>query len=221
MRLASKLLILSGISTAGLGIAVYETSQSAVPHFAAITVSGEGIAAPEARRVSISRPALGSYGEIAARPVFSPDRRPPADVEAVEAEPEPAALPAIALTGITVAGTRRRALVRFADQAPELVSVGDLLAGWRLMALDDASARFERAGTSYTAHLGEPAPGNAASGAERSGGGQQSLSSDRNGNASRDGVASSDPASARAGQRRAPRRAPKRRDMAEMIEQED
>jgi hypothetical protein len=87
------------------------------------------------------------------RPLFSPDRRPPAPPPPpVERAPEPPpAPPDVTLLGIVVDGERARAIVRSGTAKIERVQIGDDIGGWKvsqigerrlLLSLDDRSAMF-------------------------------------------------------------------------------
>ena len=87
------------------------------------------------------------------RPLFSPDRRPPAPPPPpVERAPEPPpAPPDVTLLGIVVDGERTRAIVRSGTAKIERVQIGDDFSGWKvsqiegrrlLLSLDDRSVTF-------------------------------------------------------------------------------
>src|SRR6516165_5471219 len=87
------------------------------------------------------------------RPLFSPDRRPPAPPPApvAAAPPAPAPPPDVTLLGIVVDGERARAIVRSGGAKIERVQIGDHIGGWEvsqieerrlLLSLNDRSATF-------------------------------------------------------------------------------
>jgi hypothetical protein len=87
------------------------------------------------------------------RPLFSPDRHPPAPPPPpVERAPEaPPAPPDVTLLGIVVDGEQARAIVRSGTAKIERVQIGDDISGWKvsqieerrlLLSLDSRSATF-------------------------------------------------------------------------------
>jgi general secretion pathway protein N len=87
------------------------------------------------------------------RPLFSPDRRPPAPPPPPPPAPEaaPPAPPDVTLLGIVVDRERARAIVRSGTAKIERVQIGDDISGWKvsqiegrrlLLSLDDRLATF-------------------------------------------------------------------------------
>jgi hypothetical protein len=80
-------------------------------------------------------PAFARFGEVLARPVFSPTRRPPVQ-SAAEPVAEAAALaevPDLRLHGIVAVGTARVALLGAGNAvAPSRVAPGDEIGSWRV-----------------------------------------------------------------------------------------
>jgi len=87
------------------------------------------------------------------RPLFSPDRRPPAPPLApvAAAPPPPAPPPDVTLLGVVVERERARAIVRSGSAKIERVQIGDDIGGWKvsqiegrrlLLALDGREAAF-------------------------------------------------------------------------------
>jgi hypothetical protein len=79
-------------------------------------------------------PGREQLDEIAARPLFSPARRPFAEAEPEDAlAPAPASLPPLELIGVLLTEQRRAALLRPLDGGdPGWVREEDAMAGWRL-----------------------------------------------------------------------------------------
>ena len=167
MRRITKLNLILSVTTLALGVAAYSEAVKEPPHFAVALADEVTVRAPE--RVSLPVPELSDSDVIAARPVFAPDRRPPAPPEpAPTLKPAPAKPPAVALKGIAEAGEERRALLEVAAEGQKLVRIGESVLGWKLLALDANAATFERSGKRHVAILGAAMPSEAKPATERS-----------------------------------------------------
>jgi hypothetical protein len=125
-------------------------------------------AAPSGLRVetvSAARPPREAFAAIAARPLFTPGRRPAAaPAPAGGAERFPAAL-----IGVVGAPDGRIALVRDADGAVARLREGGAVAGWRVERIEDARIVLSGAGGERALRLDDaaeaPAPRRAGDGA--------------------------------------------------------
>ena len=104
-------------------------------------------------------PPLASLDALFARPLFRPERRPPAteaepepepeplEAESEDEEPEPEASPPVTLRGVVLIGAGGVALLEPEEGGPPLrLSVGESIEDWRLLSLTASAATFERAG---------------------------------------------------------------------------
>ena len=100
-------------------------------------------ASPAATGVSVrfEAPPLGRFDAISERPLFSPSRRPPQKVEA-KAPEKRTPPPDVVLTGVTMAGARRKAIVLVAGSS-RIVAVGERLGDWRIAAIEDQQLTLE------------------------------------------------------------------------------
>jgi len=90
-------------------------------------------------------PALSLYADITARPLFSPDRRPPAveETPSVKAEPAPVSRDLV-LRGVATAGKERVALIEERATGKLVrVSEGQSVGGWRLVAIEQEAVELE------------------------------------------------------------------------------
>ncbi len=111
---------------------------------------------PDAGLASILADSGRTYPETLARPLFRPDRRPPAEpglksekvpeaASSAPAEPLPAALELVGV--MTGGGWRSRALIRSGDApAGTWVEVGSRFGAWRVTRIDAASVTLEARG---------------------------------------------------------------------------
>jgi hypothetical protein len=116
---------------------------------------GAGLAPRRVRPVSL--PAAPDYPGIQAAPLFAPDRRP--------GEPAPTgpaaegSLDSYAVLGVAVGGGRATALVSGPGAPNQSMRLGDLVNGWRLVAIGPAKATFEKNGAQRSLTVGAPARG--------------------------------------------------------------
>ena len=94
------------------------------------------------------------------RPLFSSTRRIKVAPPSALPPPKPAAAPTVStlegwsLLGIFDSGEVKGALVRHANSEGHRVSIGDVVDGWRLVAVDSRSVRFESSSGASQAELG-------------------------------------------------------------------
>ncbi|MGF1502347.1 MAG: hypothetical protein ACFBSD_11080 [Paracoccaceae bacterium] len=137
----------------GSGAGLYRAAVEAPPTVAPLPLPEEK---PGTRTVRFEAPPARAFAEIAARPLFSSDRRPPAP-PAPTAEASRRPPPRIVVSGTTSLG---KALLRVDGGPAELHGLGAMLAGWRLSQIDVARDRvvLERGGEELVFELGEVAP---------------------------------------------------------------
>jgi hypothetical protein len=125
-----------------LGFAIFVTGANAQSKDPSAGIPGNPLQAQPLAALSATRD----------RPLFSPDRRPPAPPPApVAAAPPPAPAPDVTLLGVVVDRERARAIVRSGSAKIERVQIGDDIGGWKvsqiegrrlLLALDGREAAF-------------------------------------------------------------------------------
>lgn len=115
-----------------------------------------------------SEPPVLAYQTLAERPLFTPSRRPP-DPEPVGATPaEVAASQEVAvdfaLEGVIIGQVTLVAIVRVdGDKIQQRLKIGDEVQGWKLVAVKEAGATFQRGNLKHEIELNfnkpaEPAP---------------------------------------------------------------
>jgi hypothetical protein len=165
--LLSLLLLAAG---AVLGARLYDEwrQPGSRPDDAAFAAESETAAAPPAPELTLALPPPDEFAVIAARPLFSPTRRPappaPAEPEAApetdlaqvpepelvtEAEPAEEAAPpptvTFTLVGIVIDGSERYALVeKHADGKVVRLTEGDAIEGWFAVLIDPERAVFRQ-----------------------------------------------------------------------------
>lgn len=98
-------------------------------------------------------PPLDRFAAAIERPLFSPDRRPPAEAPSVVVASADQALTAT-LSGILFADSGSVALLTaVGDSTPVRVSQGDLYLGWKLTRINPDNVVFERDGEQVTLEL--------------------------------------------------------------------
>lgn len=91
---------------------------------------------------------------IAARPLFSPSRRP---ADTAPAMPQaPVQLPSVALNGVSMVGGERRALVTIGEQTVQTVGEGDVLDGWTVARIMPREIDIQRGAVTHTFAMGMP-----------------------------------------------------------------
>lgn len=122
---------------AGLAAVVAYQLSSSFPLAPTVTAAPPGAPALDlaARPAPPRAPAEASLDLIAARPLFSEDRRPyvppPEPVEAAPSLPSERALP-LELAGTYLTGTDQAALLLVAGEAPTWLRKGDRIEGWQV-----------------------------------------------------------------------------------------
>lgn len=91
----------------------------------------------------------GAEQRIAARPLFSPSRRPVEMASAPLAE-TPIALPMIALNGVSMVGGERRALVTIGEQTVRTLGEGDMVDGWTIARIMPREIDLQRGAATHT-----------------------------------------------------------------------
>lgn len=140
---------------AGLAWATHETLRDNRPLPPAGTASDAEL--PQLTLPEQQVPALESLQATLERPLFNPERRPPAPATQAESEPSPAmtpsAPPALTVSAIIVEGSDRSALLTApGGEQPQRVREGTLVSGWRLIEIHDDSILLQ----SGTRHLPLP-----------------------------------------------------------------
>lgn len=158
-RLAKINLVLGG-SALVMGAALTQSMTTARPVLSIQPVpAGPGPAEP--RRLLLETPGIEAYDTIAARPIFAPDRRPPAP-ELAAPEPAPAAVlrppPPVVLTGVTTLGQERRALLQVGTGPQQLYRVGQPVAGWRIVSIESEQVILQYGNARHVAKLGATPP---------------------------------------------------------------
>jgi len=88
----------------------------------------------------------GSYAEVEARPLFRPDRRPPATQEADPPAAQTQALERYAVLGIIAAPARATALIREPSGKVVHLRAGQALDGWTLVTITPKGLVFTSGG---------------------------------------------------------------------------
>jgi hypothetical protein len=126
--------------------------------------AGAGSASAQDAAAVFSLPPLEEFGAIVDRPLFSPDRRPPADQVESEApvassEPSGSAERQIVLAG-TATDQSERAVAILHDLSQGIqfrVWVGDEIEGWTVKAIEPRAVVLSTATQEVTVTLDEPA----------------------------------------------------------------
>ncbi len=133
-----------GLACAGLGWMTYEqvrVSPTAPARADVAPAQPADLAMPKPMP-QFAMPPLEAFAAVVERPIFSPDRRPPAAEAALK---EDSAAPQAVLTGIIIAESERIALVRTeADGRIVRLRPGQRVDGWRLVAVEPDRAMFRR-----------------------------------------------------------------------------
>jgi hypothetical protein len=102
------------------------------PSKGAVTIPGQPAA--------VRTPPANRFAVIALRPLFTPGRRPPAAPGAPAAAPTEQTVPDALVTGIVLAGEDSVAIIEPARPGPDtralVVRVGQVIAGWKVEAID-------------------------------------------------------------------------------------
>ncbi|HEY2178328.1 MAG TPA: hypothetical protein VGH15_07075 [Caulobacteraceae bacterium] len=119
-----------------------------------------GAAAPEASSVAARRPRplvvppLPEYAAILAKPIFAPDRKPGAgDLSATSG----GELAGYAALGAAVGHGVAAAVVSGPSGSIRTVHAGDVVEGWRVVAVESGKLTFDRNGVRHTLVVGAPA----------------------------------------------------------------
>ncbi len=112
-------------------------------------------------------PVAGVYTAIMAHPIFAPDRAPP------PAEAEASGnLSGVEVLGTAIAGKRAAAaLLRGSDGTLSRVRIGEVIEGWKLVAIAPTELTFDRNGERHTLSVDVTAPKATAAGSTKSGSG--------------------------------------------------
>lgn len=116
-------------------------------------IARDPVSAPRVDIVTLERKPLSLFAEIAARPLFSPTRRPPPTAPAERTVRTAAPPPDILLTGLFRSGDEARAIIAKGGAAPEIVSLGEDLGGWRLVEITESEVALESGGRRLVASL--------------------------------------------------------------------
>ena len=132
---------------AGLGAAVVFELTGGLPLAPEVTAASPGAQLEWSREpVEFEPPPQDEIEVIAARPLFSPSRRP---FVVAEEEPEPTAarsLPPVTLIGVLLTEQQRTALLQAAGQgAPSWVREGNAIEGWQVERIEQSRVHL-RAG---------------------------------------------------------------------------
>ncbi len=140
---------------------------SAPSGFAALPAEAAAVQEPpRTENVRFEAPELALFAEIAERPLFSPDRRPPKPKVAVSETAEKlvirAAVPAerplqVMLLGVASTSDAQSAIVQIEGAGSELLRLGESLQGWTISSIGEDSVVFSRNEERVTALLGEVA----------------------------------------------------------------
>ncbi len=151
--------VLVGIQAAGL--------LSAPTGFAALPAEAAAVQdPPQTERVYFEAPELALFAEIAERPLFSPDRRPPKAKVVVSEDAETlvirAAVPAerplqVMLLGVASTNDTQSAILQVDGAGSELLRLGETVQGWTISSIGEDSVVFTRDEERVTALLGEVA----------------------------------------------------------------
>jgi hypothetical protein len=144
MRVVSPLTWFSG-GVAVLAFAVLAHDVMAPEAVVSLPAQGGGVVAPVVAAPVAVMPDVGVYAAIAARPVFLPSRRAPAEAVGVAAAPVVPALDFSVVGVVTGAGQDMALVQRPGQAAAVLVRVGGLVDGWTVTAIS-RSGIFVRAG---------------------------------------------------------------------------
>lgn len=133
--------------------------------FAALPAQATAIQEPpRTEQIRFEAPELAHFAEIAERPLFSPDRRPPEPKMVVSDNAEKlvirAAVPAerplqIILLGVASTSDVQSAIVQIEGAGSELLRLGENLEGWTLASIEQETVVFARDAERVTALLGE------------------------------------------------------------------
>jgi hypothetical protein len=107
------------------------------PPPAAASAEGTPAAAPAGAARRFDPPSAARYAEIAARPLFIPNRRPQAEDADAQAARSPVQPPSLSVQGVVLTPNRRIAVI--AHGAPVkfvAVAEGDTIDGWRVDSID-------------------------------------------------------------------------------------
>ena len=133
--------------------------------FAALPANAAAVQEPpRTKQVRFEAPELALFAEIAERPLFSPNRRPPEPKMVVSDNAEKlvirAAVPAerplqIILLGVASTSEVQSAIVQIEGAGSELLRLGESLEGWTLASIEQETVVFARDEERVTALLGE------------------------------------------------------------------
>ena len=140
---------------------------SAPTGFAALPAQAAAVQEPpRTERLRFEAPEVALFAEIAKRPLFSPDRRPPEPKVAIPEKAEKlvirAAVPTerplqIVVLGVASTSDVQSAIVQVEGAGSELLRLGEDLRGWTLSSVEQEAAVFTRNDERVTALLGEVA----------------------------------------------------------------
>jgi len=126
---------------------------------------GQGTAAP--MPASFALPDIGAFRVVTDRPAFTPSRRPPAPpalavIPPAAAAPPPAP-PRLTLLGTLKSGGRESAVIRPATGRSRVMTLGEVIEGWRLARIDGNLIVLENQGQRVEVQLSRrgsgPVPG--------------------------------------------------------------
>ncbi|MCG8441997.1 MAG: hypothetical protein MI723_09320 [Caulobacterales bacterium] len=136
--------LLVAVQIAGLA------ARPAAPVPAGSDMAAAGPAGDE-RQVRYDAPSLEAFASIAERPLFSSARRasePAGGADTLVDAPE-----GVRLTGVFIAGERRKASFAISRDRSDVVDLGDDVAGWRVIDIAPDAVVLERDGVRRAARL--------------------------------------------------------------------
>ena len=129
------------------------------PGHAASDPEAPVVASKEPSSDAFSLPPLDALGEVVARPLFMPTRRPPPPTATSSASLlQP---PNFALAGIVVVGSRRVAMIETGANATApfaSIAVGDTIDGWTVTAIKHASILLQAGDRTVEVTMRDKAP---------------------------------------------------------------
>jgi hypothetical protein len=160
----ARLLIVNALVWSGVAAAAAAVLDAARPHAPPPAAPRPSVSADvgAAEPAAPAPPALTAFAAIADRPLFSPDRRPPAAV-ATGSPTTGAAPPPLALLGVAGFDDDRVAIARLGDAVLRL-RAGAVVDGWTVAAVDPRALTLRAGATEHRVRLGDPSPDGAGGG---------------------------------------------------------
>jgi general secretion pathway protein N len=119
---------------------------------AATPPEASSVAERKPRPLLIPPPA--PYADVLAKPIFAPDRKPgPSDLSAIAG----GELAGYSALGAAVGHGAATAVISGPSGSIRTVHVGDIVEGWRVVAVEAAKLTLERSGMRHTLVVGAPA----------------------------------------------------------------